>query len=215
MSPLRPVPDEHRGNAPGAGVAATAGVTAGAGAGVDPETAVRDAVATNMRRARLARGMSLRELATHTGLSTALLSQIERAVANPTVAALTRIAQVLDLTFADLTRTPIFEPEIVRAGESPVDGPSARMLFLMAERRRFEICEGQLPAHTAGVFSDHGTGSIEHGYVVAGRVLLTIGSEVHELGPGDAVRFASSVPHAYSTAGEAATLLTVVVYADE
>lgn len=201
MSPLRPVPDEHR-HEHGSG-------------GVDPEAAVRDAVAANMRRARLARPMSLRELSTHTGLSTALLSQIERGVANPTVAALTRIAQVLDLTFAELTRMALVEPEIVRAVDAPVDGPIARMLFAMNERRRFDLSEGQLPPHTAGVFSDHGTGSIEHGYVVAGQVTLVIGDTTYVLDAGDAIRFASSVPHAYSTGDQAATLLTVVVYADE
>lgn len=202
MTTLRPLPDEHR----------HAHSSSGA---VDPETAVRDAVAANMRRARLAHGMSLRELATHTGLSTALLSQIERAVANPTVAALTRIAQVLDLTFADLTRMPIFEPEIVRAADPSVDGPTARTLFMMNERRRFEISEGQLPAGTVGVFSDHGTGSIEHGYVVAGRVTLTIGDDTHVLDQGDAVRFASSVPHAWGTLDQPASLITVIVYADD
>jgi mannose-6-phosphate isomerase-like protein (cupin superfamily) len=131
------------------------------------------------------------------------------------VAALTRIAQVLDLTFAELTRMAIGEPEIVRAADGPIDGPSARMLFAMNERRRFDISEGQLPPHTAGVFSDHGTGSVEHGYVVAGRVVLTIGDATYVLEAGDAIRFASSVPHAYSTTDLAATLLTVVVAADE
>ncbi|MEN9504114.1 MAG: hypothetical protein RI958_40 [Actinomycetota bacterium] len=203
MTTLRPVRDDDRHEH-------------GSGVGVDPEVAVRDAVAANMRRARMARGLSLRELAAQTGLSTSLLSQIERAVANPTLAALTRIAQVLDLTFVELTRMMLLEPEIVRAADSAVlDGPSARMLFVMNERRRFDVSEGQLPPHTTGVFSDHGAGSIEHGYVVAGRVLLTIGSAVYELGRGDTVRFGSGVPHAYSTTDDAATLLTVVVYADE
>lgn len=176
---------------------------------------IRFAVAENMRRARLAKGMSLRELSARTGLSTALLSQMERVTANPTVAALTRVAAALDLTFADLTRAPLLEAEIIRAVDAPGDAPSGRMLFAMMERRRFDISEGVLPPNTAGVFSDHGRGSIEHGYVVSGEVTLQLGDATHRLGAGDAVRFASSVPHAYSTGPEAATLLTVVVYADE
>jgi len=176
---------------------------------------IRFAVAENMRRARLAKGMSLRELSARTGLSTALLSQMERVTANPTVAALTRVAAALDLTFADLTRAPLLEAEIIRAVDAPGDAPSGRMLFAMMERRRFDISEGVLPPNTAGVFSDHGRGSIEHGYVVSGEVTLQLGDATHRLSAGDAVRFASSVPHAYSTGPEAATLLTVVVYADE
>jgi transcriptional regulator with XRE-family HTH domain len=181
----------------------------------DESALVRSAVATNMRRARLAHGMSLRDMAAHTGLSTALLSQIEREVANPTVAALTRIGQALDMTFAELTRSALSAPEIIRRDDHETDGPRARMLFSMMERRRFDISEGVLPPHTAGVASDHGRGSVEHGYVVAGEVTLTVGTDTYVLAAGDAVRFASSVPHAYSTGDITATLLTVVVYADE
>ena len=184
--------------------------------GAPDETAlVRSAVAANMRKARLARGMSLRDMSAQTGLSTALLSQIEREVANPTVAALTRIGQALDLTFAELTRMSITRPEIIRKADHPADGPLARMLFAMNERRRFDISEGVLPPQTGGVPSDHGHGSIEHGYVVAGTVTLTVEDEEFVLEQGDAVRFSSGVPHAYSTGDQPCTLLTVVVYADE
>lgn len=185
------------------------------GAPYDESALVREAVAANMRKARLARGMSLRDMSATTGLSTALLSQIEREVANPTVAALTRIAQALDMTFAELTRAALTAPEIIRREQHDGDGPRARMLFSMMERRRFDISEGVLPAHQAGVASDHGRGSVEHGYVVAGRCTLTIGDETYQLEEGDAVRFSSAVPHAYSTGDQPATLLTVVVYADE
>mgnify|MGYP003340989818 CR=1 FL=1 len=58
----------------------------------DEGPVVRAAIASTMRRTRMQRGMSLRDLSASTGLSTALLSQIERETANPTVAALTRIA---------------------------------------------------------------------------------------------------------------------------
>ena len=181
----------------------------------DEVAALRTAVAANMRRARLARGMSLRDMSAQTGLSTALLSQIEREVANPTVSTLARVGQALDLSFAELTRSELSEPEVVRRGTSASTGPRARMLFSMMERRRFDISEGVLPPHTAGVASDHGRGSIEHGYVVAGRVTLVVGTDSYVLEEGDAVRFSSAIPHAYSTDDETATLLTVVVYNDE
>lgn len=185
------------------------------GAPSDEIAVLRTAVAANMRRARLARGMSLRDMSAQTGLSTALLSQIEREVANPTVATLARVGQALDLTFAELTRMTLTEPELIRREDHKGRGPRARMLFSMMERRRFDISEGVLPPHTAGVASDHGRGSIEHGYLVAGRVTLVVGNDSYVLEEGDAVRFSSAIPHAYSTDDMAATLLTVVVYNDE
>ncbi|MFM2077206.1 MAG: hypothetical protein RJA49_1096 [Actinomycetota bacterium] len=179
----------------------------------DEATFVRMAVATNMHRVRLARGMSLRDMAAHTGLSTALLSQIEREVANPTVAALTRIAQALELTFSELTRPVVTEPEIVRARDA--DATGARLLFSMMERRRFDLSEGVLTPGQAGVFSDHGRGSIEYGYVVSGSVTLTIEDVDHVLEAGDVVRFSAAMPHAYQAGDGSACLLTVVAYGDE
>lgn len=182
---------------------------------IDDGLAVRSAVAANMRRARMARGVSLREMASGTGLSTALLSQIEREVANPTVSVLVRIATYLDLSFSDLTRVTISEPEIIRADDAAGPAPRVRTLFDMLERRRFDISEGVLPPNQPGSFGAHGKGSVEHSYVVAGRVTLTIGDRRWQLGPHDAVRFDSSVPHAYSTGKSGATLLTVVTFQED
>ena len=182
---------------------------------LDEAALVRLSVAENMRRARMARGLSLREMAVQTGLSKALLSQIEREVANPTVAALTRIGQALDLTFSELTRSSMAEPLVIR-GPGEADGASgARLLFSMMDRRRFDLSEGVLLPGQQGVFSDHGRGSVEYGYVVGGAVTLTIGERPIELSAGDAVRFSAGVQHAYCALERSATLLTVVAYADE
>jgi hypothetical protein len=181
----------------------------------DESTVVRRSVAHNMRKARLSRGLSLRDLATQTNLSTALLSQIERAVANPTVVALTRIAAALDVSFTDLTRSTVIETEVIRAESTDSENPRARMLFAMMQRRRFDISEGKLPAHQSGVSSDHGQQSVEYAYVISGAVTLTLGDDKYELGEHDAIRFSSETSHAYSTGDSPAILLTVVSYDDE
>ncbi|MCX6521565.1 MAG: XRE family transcriptional regulator [Actinobacteria bacterium] len=182
---------------------------------LDEVALVRLAVAENMRRARLARGLSLREMASQTGLSKALLSQIEREVANPTVAALTRIAQALDLTFSELTRSSSAEPLVIRSTGGAGEVSGARLLFTMMDRRRFDLSEGILLPSQQGVFSDHGRGSVEYGYVVSGEVTLTIVDRPIELAAGDAVRFSAGLQHAYRALEGSATLLTVVAYADE
>ena len=183
--------------------------------GADDGHAVRRAVAANMRRARMARGVSLREMSAGTGLSTALLSQIEREVANPTVAALARVAAFLDLSFSDLTRVTLDEPEIIRATPGSSNSPQVRTLFDMMERRRFDISEGVLPPHQPGSFGAHGKGTIEHTYVVAGRAILHIDGREWVLHAHDAVRFDSSVAHGYRTEEEGATLLTVVTFQED
>lgn len=182
--------------------------------GVDEGVDIKVRVAGNMRRTRLARGMSLRELAAQTGLSKALMSQIERGDANPTISTLTLIASALDLSFSELTRSTAVEPQVVRASASP-GGTEARMLFSMPERRRFDVSEGHIDPGDHGVMSDHGAGSHEYGYVVKGRVELIVGDQTLQLSAGDAVHFSSASPHVYRALDEACTVITVVAYAYE
>lgn len=176
---------------------------------------IRVAVAGNMRRVRLARGLSLRELATQTGLSKALLSQIERQIANPTVSTLTRLAAALDVSFSELTRSSLTEPLVIRAADRSANTTGARLLFSMMERRRFDVSEGFLEAGDGGVMSDHGRGSIEYGYVVTGAVELTVGEQTIALAAGDAVRFSAALQHIYRSVDAQSTILTVVAYADD
>ncbi|MEV4175295.1 helix-turn-helix transcriptional regulator [Nonomuraea sp. NPDC049709] len=80
----------------------------------------------NLRRTRLARGFSVGELAELTGVSKALISQIERGVANPTIEVLTRLATSLDLTFAELTRTHLVEARPPERTPTTIRCPGAR-----------------------------------------------------------------------------------------
>lgn len=182
------------------------------------DAGVRTAVAVNLRRARLAHGLSLRELAEATGVSKALLSQVERSVANPTVEVLVRIAAALDLTFSELTRSPMIAPEVIRRNEGPamLDGSVVlRALFGSSERRRFELAEGVLPPHTSSSKSSHGRGSIEHAYVIDGSVTISSLDWSVELRAGDAMRFSCEQEHIYRTARRESRLLTLISFSDD
>ena len=184
----------------------------GAGSGV------RAVVAANVRRVRLARGLSLRDLSQSTGLSKALLSQVERAVANPTIEALARIAEALGLTFVELTREPLSAPEVIRGDQAAVQmiGESrSRALFTVLDRRRFEVSEGLMPPGETGARSDHGRGSVEHSYVVEGSVSLEAQGAYLELTAGDAVRFSSEAPHVYRAGPQGVRLITLITFSDD
>lgn len=185
---------------------------------LQPADGVRQAVAVNLRRVRLARGHSLRELAELTGVSKALLSQMERSVANPTVEVLVRVGAALDLTFAELTRAPLLAPEVIRAEQGPamvVDDLTIRTLFVSSERRRFELAESVVPAGAVSSRSSHGAGSIEYAYVVAGRVGVSSLDWDIDLGPGDAVRFSAEHDHTYRADEHPSRVLTLVSFSDD
>lgn len=59
----------------------------------------------NVRRAREARGFTQEDLEGMTGLRRSYISDLERGVRNPTIRALARIAEALQVTPAELLRT--------------------------------------------------------------------------------------------------------------
>ena len=71
----------------------------------------RGLVAWNVRRLRVLRGISSELLAAAADVDRAYVSRIERAVANPTIDVLERIARVLRIDMAELFRVPESDQE--------------------------------------------------------------------------------------------------------
>jgi transcriptional regulator with XRE-family HTH domain len=155
--------------------------------------------------------MSLRDLADQAGVSKALLSQLERGVANPTIEVLSAVSAAFDLDFADLIRVPLYEPQVLRADAADAVAESAaRTLFSSPDRRRFEIYETTLAAAHSRDSAPHGRGSEEFAYVLSGLVTLEIGQWTVRLRAGDAVRFSGEAEHSYTAGGRPARLLTLL-----
>jgi transcriptional regulator with XRE-family HTH domain len=190
----------------------------GLGEAASGEDAAKEALAGNVRRLRLARGMSLRDLAEATGSSKALLSQIERSVANPTIGVLTRIADALDVTFHELVRSPVLVPQLVArdwGDVSSIDEVAVRTLFTSFEKRRLEMSESAVPAGQASSKNSHGRGSVEYAYVLEGTVTVGSNGWTVELQRGDGFRFSAEFEHVYTGGPAGGRLLTVVAFADD
>ncbi|MFJ8860142.1 helix-turn-helix domain-containing protein [Streptomyces sp. NPDC102451] len=175
---------------------------------------VRDALSVNLNRRRLAQGWSLREMSAATGISKALLSQIERGEANPTLDVVTRISTVLRTDPVDLLRTSLREPEILRAGEldEPEGESAVNLLFAAHGHSRFEVYRSRLHPHAQSQLSSHGTGSVEYVMVVAGQVTLVVDEVPHDLHAGDSARFDGRASHYYTTEDSPATTHSIVGY---
>lgn len=175
---------------------------------------VRTSLAGNLNRRRLARGWSLRELSAATGVSKGLLSQIERAEANPTVDVLVRIADVLGTNCTELLRQPLLGPEIVRAGslDEPEGETSVNLLFSGHEQGRIEIYRTRLHPHARSQVSSHGADSVEYVLVMSGRVTLVVNDVPHLLEAGDTARFSGLSSHYYTTEDSPAVTHTIVGY---
>jgi transcriptional regulator with XRE-family HTH domain len=77
----------------------------------------RELVAWNVRRLRVDRNISAETLAGDSGVDRAYVSRIERALANPTIDVLERIASVLEVSIPELFRVP--EPDEIRPNPLP------------------------------------------------------------------------------------------------
>ena len=74
-------------------------------------------MAANLRRLRIARRLSLSELARATGMSKATLSSVESGRSNPTIETLAALAGALRVSLGELLEEPpLGEVRIVRAG---------------------------------------------------------------------------------------------------
>jgi transcriptional regulator with XRE-family HTH domain len=179
---------------------------------------VRDAVAINLRAARLSQGLSLRELAARTHSSKALLSQIENSQANPTIDVLARIASALNLSVTDLIRTPLLAPEVIRRDERVENVGNdvlVRTLFSPSDRRRFELSEGRLPARSTSSQNAHHRGSVEYAFVTDGSVRVESQEWSLRLDRGDCIRFSAEFGHSYVTGSRPASVLTILTFADD
>src|SRR5512142_1943081 len=106
---------------------------------------VRETLAANLRRLRIARHLSLSELARATQMSKATLSSIENGRANPTVETLAALADALRIPLGELLEElPLGDIRIVRAAGAepePLDGLPQRALETLAGDGAVSVAE--------------------------------------------------------------------------
>ena len=171
------------------------------------------AIAEKLRNLRLRKSMGLIQLASHTGLSPAMLSKLENGRLIPTLPTLVRIATVfdvgLDYFFTNerkrYTVAVARKVERIRFPERP-DGSEVAYHFesldFPARERKLNafladfhhVAENNLRAHTHS--------GVEVLYVLEGVLEMKIGTETYRLDEGDAVYFDSVQKHSYRRAGQ-------------
>lgn len=181
-----------------------------------------------LRRARTARGLSLRTVARRLGVSPSLVSQVETGRAKPSVSTLYALANELgvsldELLFVDAepalpaaapvvpepTSDPLPRDPVQRAGSRVRIGLGSGVQWerLTTESLRnvdflhvtYEVGGASSPEDA---FQRHQ--GQEWGYVLTGTLHVNIGFDEFILSPGDAITFDSAVPHRLSNRGSEA-----------
>lgn len=174
---------------------------------------------SRLRAERTARGLSLRDLAGRLGVSPSLISQVETGRTSPSVSTLYAIANELDVSLDQLLfndRRPTNGG--ASSGRSRDDNSSSRVAPIQraGSRKRIRLASGVVWERltTANdpssdflyvTYEVGGASSPENefqrhsghewGYVLAGRLGVTVAFDDHVLEVGDAISFESTVPH--------------------
>jgi XRE family transcriptional regulator, regulator of sulfur utilization len=167
----------------------------------EPDIAVLGA---RIRAERTQRGISLQALAQRAGVSSSMVSEVERGAKVPTILVLQRIANALGVSVSRLLGEERAAPvAVLRRGEQDVardpSGWERRILSPVLPGVEFELMRTTIPPGVdAGTFPPHPPGTREYLAVERGRLVLTIDGEPHDLEEGDAVYYAGECVHSFA-----------------
>ena len=175
------------------------------GTTVDPRI-----IGEHIRQLRSKRHVSVRAFAAQTGFSASFISQLENGQVSPSLGSLQKIAETLGVTLGEF-----FAAAASEADEDLIVRPTARRrmdstwtdahLEALGSMRRSRKLEPVLAIFGPGGKSGkalHSHSREEFAFVLRGRVLLVLGDETNELGPGDAVTLPAHAPHRWQNAGK-------------
>ena len=175
-------------------------------------------VGGNLRRLRGERGLSLEGLAKLSGVSRAMLGQIELGQSAPTINVLWKIARALDLPFSALitaqkvaSGTRVLQAAKTKRLTSHDGSFSSRALFPFDEPRRVEFYELELKKGGTEHADAHAAGTRENLVVSKGTVDIVIEGVPHRMGPGDALVFEADAPHSYKNVGDVDAVMYLVM----
>jgi len=168
-----------------------------------------------LRATRLARGLTLGQVAAAAGLTEGFVSKLERDHVSPSVASLVAVCEALGLRVGELFEPPT--SAIVRAGEGAMinfGGINAREYLLSpGSQTHIEVLHSIVSPQGSGGEELYALDTeIEFLFVLAGQFEVTLGPESHRLGAGDAMTFRGRDPHTWRnpSASEPAEVLWVL-----
>ena len=175
----------------------------------------------NLRRLRTKRGLSLEKLATASGVSRAMLGQIELGRSAPTINVLWKISRALDVPFSTfISGRSRAGTVVLHASEAKLltsyDGSfSSRALFPFDQSRRVEFYELRLTAGAVEHAEPHPPGTVENLVLANGAMIVELVDGRHALAAGDAIVFEADSPHAYENPTDhPITAYLVMTYAE-
>lgn len=175
-----------------------------------PRNGMFESLGRRIRKTRKQKGFTIAQLAVETGFSKGYISQVERALVNPSISALQKIASVLEMPIAFFLN----EEKGLQAESSRVVRADQRKILKYPDSDvRYELVSPDLRRQIEFVYVREPPGTIsgqqpfqhegeELIFVMAGTLEYWIGDEKYVLEKGDAIWHLSSVPHRWRVVGD-------------
>ncbi|MBS4188802.1 helix-turn-helix transcriptional regulator [Bacillus sp. FJAT-49705] len=174
-------------------------------------------IGENLRNIRKTRGYSLDAASEITGVSKAMLGQIERGESNPTVTTLWKIASGLQVSFSSLIKEEPSDVLLVDLKSiSPVmeSNRDYRVypIFPFDPRKKFEIYIVEIEPGCKHSSDKHTEGVEEFITVMTGFLEVHIGNQQIQIQTGNSIRFLANKMHTYKNIGSDMVRCQVVMY---
>lgn len=180
---------------------------------------VNQKLGNQLRQLRLEKGWSLDQAAAQTGVSKAMLGQIERGESSPTIATLWKIATGLHTSFSTLTQNLMPQPtpsvrSSVQAERIPAANTDIHVttLFPFDPNLGFEVMSLLLQPGSQSMSEPHDAKVTEHCIVVSGTLDFLLTDKWITLQAGEAIRFAADQPHGYRNSGAVPTFFHDIIH---
>ncbi len=175
------------------------------------DSVFKSEIASYLKTLRKAKGLSLDATSKLTGVSKAMLGQIEREESSPTISTLWKIASGLESSFSAFFSN---DPSLLSSARAFPDDEKMKVstLFPYQADSGMEMFEITLTAYHQQLSLPHGVGVIEHIHVLKGELSVYFNSEWHSLKSGESIRFFSDQPHGYKAITESVTFQNIICY---
>ena len=165
----------------------------------------------NVKRHRIARRLTLKELSAASRVSLSMLSEIERSTKVPTIEVACKIADALEVTIMELLgRSEDNKINIIRKAERPVQlCADSYKRFLLSPSLPFSLIEFEYfvipPGKSTGPIMAHNPPLKEYLVVAAGSIMLRLGPNAEEiiLEEGDSMAYQIGSKHEIINRSEA------------
>lgn len=164
-----------------------------------------------IQRLRKAYNLSLGELSEQSGVAKSIISQIERNETNPTLATVVRLSRALDTTVDEVLRgeqQSFFIEHQTKSGIPMLESQDGKCkLAIVGPLSLIDAFQWyDFHAQQGGVLesSPHPPGTVEHLYVVTGKLEVTTGGESQVTLKGEALRYRADVAHKIENIGQEA-----------